>query len=142
MMNLNDRHSVRLARAEEENRQLYGKHLAAWKRELEDIKQRFEAGGMLYHLTRAKADRQRAQEVRLSIQDGETRAQERLAAIQQDYDEEKSQIDRRYEEAQRQAPAQRLGLDFPTPEQQREQARAVSRETDRGRDRGGPELER
>lgn len=142
MTHLNDRYAALMAKTEAENRDLYGKRNESLQRELEAIKERFEAGGLFYHLRRGKADRQRAQELRLSIQDGEARAQERLAAIAHDYEAEKSQIDRRYEEAKRQAPEKKLGLDFPTPEQQREQARTASREAGRGRDREGPGLER
>jgi hypothetical protein len=72
---LNDRYGVRMAKTEEESRELYDKRPASLKRELEEIRTRFDEGGMFYHLTRAKADRQRAQKLQLSIQDDETRAQ-------------------------------------------------------------------
>lgn len=134
---LSDRHAVRLAKTEEENRELYGKRTASLKRELEEIKTRFDEGGMFYHLTRAKADRQRARELQLSIQDGETRAQERLDAIQHEYDAEKLQIDRRYENAQREDASRKLQRDFPTLEQQQDYGRDAGHDAGRGIDRAG-----
>jgi hypothetical protein len=78
-----------------------------------------------------------ARELQLSIHDGETRAQERLDAIRHDYEAEKLQIDRRYENAQREDASRKLQRDFPTLEQQQDYGRDAGHDAGRSRDLAG-----